>query len=71
MQSFAHSLGLWESLFVGHFLLLLIMRAELTFNEWQAHLTKQLEKDYLKLKLIKNDKLQTVRQRKSNRVRGI
>lgn len=47
------------------------MRAELTFNEWQAHLSKELEKNYLKLKLIKDAKLQTVRSRKSNRVRGI
>lgn len=71
MQSSALSLELWESLFVGHFLSLLIMRAELTFNEWQAHLSKELEKNYVKLKLIKDAKLQTVRQRKSNRVRGI
>lgn len=45
------------------------MRQELTFNEWQAHLSKELKKDYLKLKLIKDEKFQTVRQRKSNRVR--
>jgi hypothetical protein len=38
---------------------------QLTFNEWQAHLTKQLDKDLKKLKLIKNEKLSTIRQRKS------
>ena len=47
------------------------MRAELTFNEWQAHLSKELEKNYLKLKLIKNEKLQPVRQRKSSSLRRI
>ena len=29
---------------------------ELTFNEWQSHLSKQLETDYRKLKLIKEKK---------------
>lgn len=29
---------------------------ELTFNEWQSHLSKQLETDYRKLKLIKDEK---------------
>jgi hypothetical protein len=29
---------------------------ELTFNQWQAHLSKELEKNYRKLKLIKNEK---------------
>jgi len=38
---------------------------ELTFNEWQAHLSKQLESDYRKLKLIKDEKLRKVSQRKS------
>jgi tRNA A37 threonylcarbamoyladenosine biosynthesis protein TsaE len=29
---------------------------DLTFNEWQENLSKQLENDYLKLKLIRNEK---------------
>ena len=29
---------------------------DLTFNEWQANLSKQLEKDYKKLNLIRNEK---------------
>lgn len=39
---------------------------QLTFNEWQAHLSKQLELDYKKLKLIKNDKFRKVQPRKSS-----
>lgn len=38
---------------------------QLTFNEWQAHLSKQLESDYRKLKLIKNEKFRKVSRRKS------
>lgn len=37
---------------------------ELTFNEWQAHLAKELQKNYRKLKLIKDEKLQKVSRRK-------
>lgn len=29
---------------------------DLTFNEWQENLSKQLETDYRKLKLIKDEK---------------
>ena len=44
----------------------------LTFNEWQAHLTIQLQKDYRKLKLIKDEKvIQTVSRRKSKNLRSI
>lgn len=28
---------------------------ELTFNEWQAHLAKELQNNYRKLKLIKQE----------------
>ena len=28
---------------------------ELTFNQWQEHLAKELQKNYVKLKLIKKD----------------
>lgn len=28
---------------------------ELTFNQWQEHLAKELQKNYIKLKLIKKD----------------
>jgi len=44
---------------------------DLTFNEWQENLSKQLENDYLKLKLIRNEKLQTVSRRKSRSLRGV
>ena len=33
---------------------------ELTFNQWQEHLAKELQENYRKLKLIKNEKLQTI-----------
>ncbi len=38
---------------------------ELTFNQWQEHLQKELTKNYRKLKLIKDEKLQKVSRRKS------
>ena len=44
---------------------------ELTFNEWQAHLSKQLESDYRKLKLIKNEKLRKISQREQTHLRGV
>lgn len=28
---------------------------KITFNQWQAHLAKELNKNYIKLKLIKQD----------------
>jgi hypothetical protein len=28
---------------------------DLTFNQWQEHLAKELQKNYVKLKLIKKD----------------
>jgi len=44
---------------------------DLTFNEWQANLTKQLENDYRKLKLIKDEKLQTISRGESRNLRGV
>jgi len=44
---------------------------DLTFNEWQANLSKQLEKDYKKLNLIKNEKLPTIRSRKPRNIRSV
>jgi hypothetical protein len=44
---------------------------DLTFNEWQENLSNQLEKDYKKLNLIRNEKLQTISRRKSRSIRGI
>lgn len=44
---------------------------ELTFNEWQSHLSKQLETDYRKLKLIKDEKLHKIPRRKSSSIRGV
>jgi hypothetical protein len=37
---------------------------ELTFNQWQEHLAKELQNNYRKLKLIKDEKLQKVPRRK-------
>ena len=31
---------------------------KITFNEWQEHLTKELQNNYRKLKLIQNEKFQ-------------
>jgi hypothetical protein len=44
---------------------------ELTFNQWQAHLSKELEKNYRKLKLIQNEKLQKVSRRESANLQRI
>ena len=44
---------------------------ELTFNEWQANLSKQLEEDYRKLKLIKDEKLSKVSRRKSTNLQRV
>jgi hypothetical protein len=44
---------------------------DLTFNEWQANLSKQLENDYRKLKLIKDEKLHKVSRIKSRGLRGV
>ena len=44
---------------------------ELTFNEWQSHLSKQLETDYKKLKLIKDEKLHKISRIKSRGLRGV
>lgn len=44
---------------------------ELTFNEWQAHLQKELQNNYRKLKLIKDEKLQKVSRRKSTNLHRV
>jgi hypothetical protein len=44
---------------------------DLTFNEWQENLSKQLEKDYKKLNLIRNEKLHKVSRIKSRGLRGV
>jgi hypothetical protein len=41
---------------------------ELTFNQWQEHLAKELEKNYRKLKLIKDEKLQAVPSKQPKRL---
>jgi hypothetical protein len=41
---------------------------ELTFNQWQEYLAKELEKNYRKLKLIKDEKLQTVPSKQPKRL---
>jgi hypothetical protein len=44
---------------------------DLTFNEWQAHLANELQKNYRKLKLIKDEKLPTIRSRKPRNIRSV
>jgi hypothetical protein len=44
---------------------------DLTFNEWQENLSKQLEKDYKKLNLVRNEKLYKISRRMSGGVRSI
>jgi hypothetical protein len=44
---------------------------DLTFNEWQANLSKQLENDYRKLNLIRNEKLYKISRREPGGLRGI
>jgi len=44
---------------------------ELTFNEWQAHLSRELQNNYRKLKLIKNEKLRKISQREQAHLRGV
>ena len=44
---------------------------QLTFNEWQAHLTKQLDLEWEKLKLIKNEKFRKVSCREPNNLQRV
>ena len=44
---------------------------ELTFNQWQEHLAKELQNNYRKLKLIKDEKLQKVSRRKSTNIHRV
>jgi hypothetical protein len=48
---------------------------DLTFNEWQAHIARQLEADYLKIfnqpKIQINEKFYKISRVKSESVRGI
>ena len=45
---------------------------QLTYNQWHEYLSKELTKDYRKLKLIKNEKVvQTVSSRKSKNLRSV
>lgn len=45
---------------------------ELTFNQWQAHLAKELQNNYRKLKLIKDEKvIQKVSRRKSTNLHRV
>jgi hypothetical protein len=44
---------------------------ELTFNEWQAHLSRELQNNYRKLKLIKDEKLSKVSRRKSSNLQRV
>ena len=42
------------------------MRKELTFNQWQEHLTKELDLAYKKLKLRKDENISPVSFRESD-----
>lgn len=44
---------------------------QLSFNEWQKHLAKELEKNYRKLKLIKDANIQPVPQQKPTNLRRV
>lgn len=44
---------------------------KMTFNEWQSHLSKQLETDYRKLKLIKNENICKVSRGKSSNLQRV
>jgi hypothetical protein len=48
---------------------------ELTFNEWQAHIARQLEADYNKIfnqpKIQINEKFYQISRRKSKNLRGV
>jgi len=47
------------------------MRKELTFNQWQEHLTKELDLAYKKLKLRKNENISPVSFRESENLSGV
>jgi hypothetical protein len=61
---------MWNSFNVDHLLNRLSIQPmkELTFNQWQEHLAKELEKNYCKLKLIKDEKLQAVPSKQPKRL---
>lgn len=42
-----------------------------SFNDWQKHIAKELEKNYRKLKLIRNANIRTVPQQKSTDLRRV
>jgi hypothetical protein len=44
---------------------------KLTYNEWQKHLARELQKNYLKLKLIRNANIRTVPQQKPTDLRRV
>ena len=44
---------------------------KLTYNEWQKHLARELQKNYLKLKLIRNANIQPVPQQKPTNLRRV
>lgn len=44
---------------------------KLTYNEWQKHLAKELQKNYLKLKLVRNANIQPIPQQKPANLPGV
>ncbi len=44
---------------------------ELTFNQWQKHLAKELEKSYRKLKLVRDVNIRTISQQKPANLRRV
>ena len=47
------------------------MVKKLNYTEWHLHIARELEKDYRKLKLTKNENIQRVLQPKPEHLRGI
>jgi hypothetical protein len=47
------------------------MLKELTFNQWQDHLSNELDLAYKKLKLRKDENVQTVQSGKSTDLSGV
>ena len=42
-----------------------------SFNDWQKHIAKELEKNYRKLKLIRDVNIRAVPQQKPTNLRGV
>jgi len=45
--------------------------SQITFNEWQSHIANELQKNYKKLNLIKNENIPAVSRGQSADIRGV